>query len=112
MNLRLISLALLLLFHGCGENRDETRYTPGPIDTPHTPAPLDDEDLTLSEDLDLPGDELAATIVTPDGATLPEVLAAKEIRRYVYLMTGVLLPLVSADALPEGDVVVVAAEDA
>lgn len=79
---------------------------------PYTPAPIDNEDPTLSERQTLPGDELAATIVTPSSATLPEVLAAKEVRRYVYLRTGELLPLTSTDELPEGDVVLVAAQSA
>ena len=48
----------------------------------------------------------------PNGATLPEVLAAKEVRRYLYLRTGELLPLTSVDTLPAGDVVVVGAQDA
>ena len=49
-------------------------------------------------------------IVCPPDATYLERLAAKEIRRYVYLRTGEVLPL--ADALPEaGDAVVVARGD-
>ena len=102
MNFHLLSVTALLLVQGCG-NAERT---------PYTPAPIDHDDSTLSENLALPGDELAATIVTPNGATLPEVLAAKEVRRYVYQRTGELLPLTSSDTLPEGDVVLVAAQAA
>lgn len=99
MDSRLISVAGLLLFQACGRD---------PEITPYTPIPIDDVDPTLSDNLVLPGDELAATIVMPSGATLPEVLAAKEVRRYIYLRTGELLPLTTGDAIPEGDVVLVA----
>lgn len=100
MDHRLMTVAALMVFEGCGS----------PEVTPYTPAPSDDEDPALSEGLALPGDALAATIVTPSSATLPELLAAKEVRRYVYLQTGELLPLTSADTLPEGNVVLVAAQ--
>ena len=101
MTARFVSLVLLVWVAGCDQS---------PEVTPYTPTPVDIEDPTLSQDLDLPGDEEAATIVVPTGATLPEVQAAKEIRRYVYLRTGVLLWLRSADVLPDGDVVLVAAD--
>lgn len=101
MAVHLGSLIVLALFSGCNQ---------GPGVTPYTPTPVDTEDPTLSEHLDLPGDGAAATIVVPAGATLPEVLAAKEVRRYVYLRTGELLPLTSTGVLPQGDVVLVAAE--
>ena len=37
------------------------------------------------------------TIVSPSDATTAECLAAKEVRRYVYLRTGTLLPIVRSD---------------
>lgn len=98
------ALIMLALFSGCNQRPEVTPYTPTPVDT---------EDPTLSdlsEHLDLAGDGAAATIVVPAGATLPEVLAAKEVRRYVYLRTGELLPLTATGVLPQGDVVLVAAE--
>lgn len=96
---RLLSLAALLAMTGCDRRPDVT---------PHTPAPIEPADPTLSGDLALPGADAAATVVLPRGATLPEVLAAKEVRRYVYQRTGTLLPLATVDALPAGDVVLVA----
>lgn len=52
----------------------------------------------------------SATIVSPAGASVLERLAAAEVRRYVYVRTGALLPL--APALPAaGDAIVVAAKD-
>ncbi|MCD9023721.1 malectin domain-containing carbohydrate-binding protein [Cohnella silvisoli] len=41
-------------------------------------------------------------IVYPTNAAKQELLAAREIRRYVYLRTSRLLPLVSSDVLPAG----------
>ena len=41
-----------------------------------------------------------AAVVCPPEATVQETLAGKEIRRYVYLRTGELLPVVQA---AEGD---------
>ena len=102
MDFRLISLASLMLVQGCG----------GPEGTPQKPTSIDNNKPALSEKLALTGDTLATTIVTPGSATLPEVLAAKEVRRYVYQRTGELLPLTSSDTLPEGDVVLVAAQAA
>ena len=50
-----------------------------------------------------------AAVVCPAEPTAQESLASREIRRYVYLRTGELLPLVEADAPPaEVDSVVVA----
>ncbi|MBN2473855.1 MAG: hypothetical protein JXB62_04565 [Pirellulales bacterium] len=52
-----------------------------------------------------------AAIVSPgsDSATFGEALAAKEIRRYVYLRTGTLLPMVDTEAAtPDGGLIVVA----
>ena len=44
----------------------------------------------------------AATIVSPTDATPAEYLAAKEVRRYVYLRTGELLPIArSTSTLPK-----------
>src|SRR4030042_2996468 len=39
----------------------------------------------------------AVTIVSPSDATTAETLAAQEVRRYVYLRTGKLLPIVHSD---------------
>ena len=101
MEFRLPLIAFLLMFQGCDSTLEVTPYTP----------PLNDkEDQALSEDLELPGDELAVTIVMPTDATLPEVLAAKEVRRYVYHRTGELLPLVTSETLPVGDAVLVATQ--
>jgi len=48
-------------------------------------------------------------IVYPVDCSLPELLAAKEVRRYVYLRTGRTLSLERHDAIPEdGDLIVVA----
>jgi len=46
---------------------------------------------------DVSGAVDAVTIVSPEGATEAERLAAKEIRRYLYLRTGKLLPIVRSD---------------
>ncbi len=51
----------------------------------------------------------AAVVVQPD-APGPQILAAREVRRYVYLRTGVLLPI--AEKLPNrGDAIVIARDD-
>jgi len=42
-------------------------------------------------------DVSAITIVSPSDATTAEYLAAQEVRRYVYLRTGKLLPIVRSD---------------
>ena len=48
-------------------------------------------------------DAVAVTIISPSEATTTESLAAKEVRRYVYLRTGKLLPIArSRDKLPAG----------
>ncbi len=54
-----------------------------------------------------PADAQPCTIVVPKGASYAETLAAKEVRRYVYLRTGRLLPIIdAAGAVPEkGDVI-------
>ncbi len=50
----------------------------------------------------------AQTIVYPDDASDLELLAAHEVRRYVYLRTGELLPLRQASRLPaDGDVIAI-----
>ncbi len=48
-----------------------------------------------------------AVVLSREASRL-ETLAAREIVRYVYLRTGALLPVVSADAPPAGDAIVVA----
>ncbi|MBM4018140.1 MAG: hypothetical protein FJ288_07385 [Planctomycetes bacterium] len=59
-----------------------------------------------------PAPAAPCTIVVAADAAYAETLAAKEVRRYVYLTTGALLPLAAADALPPtGDLIVVSAED-
>ena len=40
------------------------------------------------------------TIISPQDATVTERLAAKEIRRYLYLRTGKLLPIIQSNKLP------------
>lgn len=58
-------------------------------------------------------DKPAAAIVCPDNATAEEKLAAREIRKYIYLRTNVLLPLLSwqeADKM-EGEIILVAAKE-
>jgi len=42
-------------------------------------------------------EEAAVTIVSPSDATTAELLAAQEVRRYLYLRTGQLLPIVHSD---------------
>jgi hypothetical protein len=51
-----------------------------------------------------------SAIVCADGASPAEKLAAKEIRRYVYLRTGTLLPLASSQT-PAGSLIVVCTKD-
>jgi hypothetical protein len=54
----------------------------------------------------------SVTIVEPQNATVPERLAAREIRRYLYLRTGELVPIVSAgDGLPSGGSIVLGHKD-
>ena len=55
----------------------------------------------------------ALSIVCLGEASLPEALAAREIRRYVYLRTGALMPIVEADAVASGEcgAVVVGSKD-
>jgi hypothetical protein len=59
------------------------------------------------------GEQPPRTIIVPQGASYAEMLAAKEVRRYVYLRTGQLLPIVEGlKTLPEGgDLIVVATEN-
>ena len=45
----------------------------------------------------------ASMVIYPSDATFPEMLAAKEIRRYVYVRTGEALPIVQADAIDSQD---------
>ena len=51
------------------------------------------------------------TIVSPPKASPLETLAAREVRRYFYLRTGQLLPIVTTNRLPAGDTIVVARKD-
>ncbi len=53
------------------------------------------------------------TIVSPQAASWMEQLAAHEVRRYIYLRTGLVLPMIteSAAALPNGDLILVARKD-
>jgi hypothetical protein len=49
------------------------------------------------------------SIIAPLEASLLETLAAREVRRYVYLRTGELIPIIGTAAVPEsGDAVIVA----
>ena len=51
-------------------------------------------------------------IVYPDGYSMKEQLAAKEIRKYIYLCSGELLELRSLNELPEsGDYILVSSSD-
>jgi len=51
----------------------------------------------------------SATIVTAHDASALEALAAREVRRYVYLRTGRLLPIAPSKTLPaDGDLIVIA----
>ncbi len=51
-------------------------------------------------------------VVAPASNTLAERLAAREIRRYVYVRTGTLLPIVDdLGKAPQGDVILVACKD-
>jgi hypothetical protein len=50
-------------------------------------------------------------IVSPPNASALETLAAREVRRYFYLRTGSLLPIVTADTAPEGAAIIVARRD-
>jgi hypothetical protein len=53
-------------------------------------------------------DAQAAAIVSASDATAVEYLAAREVRRYVYLRTGTLLPIVRSDSkLPGGKALIV-----
>jgi len=52
-------------------------------------------------------DASAATIVSPSNATAVERLAAKEIRRYLYLRAGKLLPIVKNNKLPSKTTLIV-----
>ena len=49
-------------------------------------------------------------IVYPAGSSEQEVLAAKEVRRYIYLRTGELLPLKKVTSIPSGDIILVSEE--
>ncbi len=53
------------------------------------------------------------TIVSPREASWMEQLAAHEVRRYIYLRTGALLPMMTEPkgALPRGDLILVARKD-
>jgi hypothetical protein len=55
------------------------------------------------------GNLFAQTIVYPEDHSQQELLAAKEVRRYIYLRTGEILPVKKRSALPSlGDVILVA----
>jgi len=51
------------------------------------------------------------TLVTPAGAAAQETLAARELRRYLYLCTGRLTPITTGQAPPAGDLIVVARKE-
>jgi len=51
------------------------------------------------------------TVVYPAGGSDKELLAAKEVRRYIYLRTDQLLPVQGVTSLPGGDVILVADDD-
>lgn len=59
-----------------------------------------------------PGGEPDVSIVYPENGSANELLAAKEVRRYVYLRTGRLLKLTASRSLPPaGDLIMVSASD-
>lgn len=52
------------------------------------------------------------TIVYPAESSFQELMAAKEVRRYIYLGTGHILPLKRSDSIPEtGDLILIADDD-
>lgn len=51
------------------------------------------------------------TIISPERASALETLAAREVRRYFYVRTGELLPIVIASKVPAGEAIVVARQD-
>lgn len=94
------SHALFIGLLGCGP--------PSITLSPHEPAAADTGVAAERAAIQLSGDEGVPTVVVSPEAASSEVLAGKEVRRYVYLRTGSLLPLVTADTLPDGDLIVVA----
>jgi len=56
--------------------------------------------------------DVPAAVVCPRGGSFAQRLAAREIRRYVYVRTGKLLPIVSEiDSAPQGGLILVAASN-
>ena len=47
-------------------------------------------------------------ILYPENCSDLEILAAREVRRYIYLRTGELLPVREAGTIPSGNVILVA----
>ena len=66
--------------------------------------------LTLGLGLGASASRADLTIVTPPKPSALETLAAREVRRYVYVRTGSLLPIVAAPAVPAGEAIVVASK--
>jgi len=54
---------------------------------------------------------IGQTIVYPDDGSDLEMLAAKEVRRYIYLRTGQVLAIQGASSLPAGDDLILVAND-
>jgi len=72
-------------------------------------APVRDRPLELTGD---ESPERAICIYCPQDASFAEALAAREVRRYIYLRTGHLLPIRPVTKLPDGeDAIVVARQD-
>ena len=51
------------------------------------------------------------TIVYPADSSLQELIAAKEVRRYIYLRTGQKLPLKKTNSIPENEDLILIADD-
>jgi hypothetical protein len=67
--------------------------------------------LCLAADADSMAAAPIASVVVPSEASVLEVLAAREVRRYVYLRTGALLQVVTDFGASKGDVVLVGRKD-
>jgi len=76
----------------------------------HDPALADAGSITGTADVSDPLDGTLATVSMPRNAPVSVTLAAKEVRRYLYLRTGALLSLEAGD-VPAGDVILVGTMD-
>ena len=76
----------------------------------HDPVLADAGSIVGTADVSDPLDDALATVSLPLDAPVSVALAAKEVRRYLYLRTGALLSLEAGD-VPAGDVVLVGTMD-